>query len=271
MSTFFKIDNLEINSDKLFLILGPCVIEDEEMLVDMAGNLKSITEEIDIPFIFKTSFDKANRSSIKSFRGPGIEKGLKILKRIKEKFNIPILSDIHESWQAEPVSEVLSAIQIPAFLCRQTDLLIAAGKTGLPVNVKKGQFMAPEDMIWVVEKIKSTGNEKILLTERGTFFGYRNLVVDFKTIPVMRKTGCPVVIDATHSVQKPGASSGVSGGDSEYIPVMAYCGIVSGANGVFFEVHPNPKLARSDAENSLELKKLKGLLIGLKKLYNMNL
>ena len=268
---FFKIDDIEIGKQGLFFILGPCVIENETFTLDLARQLKRITGEIDVPFIFKASFDKANRSSVGSFRGPGLKAGLRILQRVKEELGVPVLSDIHEAWQAEPAAGVLSALQIPAFLCRQTDLLVAAGQTGLPVNVKKGQFIAPEDMFLVADKIKSTGNANILLTERGTFFGYRNLVVDFRNIPIMKKTGLPVVIDVTHSVQRPSASGGVSGGDPEFIPVIASCGVVSGADGVFMEVHPDPGSALSDGSNSLHIKKLKPLLIQLKKLYNRSL
>ena len=266
---FFKIDNIEIGKEGLFFILGPCVIEDEAFTLNLAQQLKAFTDELNVPFIFKASFDKANRSSIGSFRGPGLKEGLRILRRVKDEFAIPVLSDIHEPWQAEPAAEVLSALQIPAFLCRQTDLLVAAGKTGLPVNVKKGQFMAPEDMSLAAEKIKSTGNSRILLTERGTFFGYRNWVVDFRNIPIMKRTGYPVVIDVTHSIQKPTASDGMSGGDPEFIPAIACSGVVSGVDGVFMEVHPDPADALSDGNNSLHIKKLKPLLIKLKKLYNI--
>jgi 2-dehydro-3-deoxyphosphooctonate aldolase (KDO 8-P synthase) len=270
--TDFKIGNIEIGAHKegLFFILGPCVIEDESLTLELAHQLKEITHDLQIPFIFKASFDKANRSSISSYRGPGLQEGLRILQRVKEELEVPVLSDIHESRQAEPAAEVLSALQVPAFLCRQTDLLVAAGKTGLPINVKKGQFMAPEDMSLVVEKIKSTGNSKILLTERGTFFGYRNLVVDFRNIPIMkRETGLPVVMDVTHSVQRPTAADGITGGNPEFIPMLASCGVVAGAAGIFMEVHPEPEKALSDGKNSLHIKKLKPLLIRLKKLYNI--
>lgn len=270
MSVYFNIDHIELNSDRLFFILGPCVIEDEKTTLQIAESIKRITDEVDVPFIFKASFDKANRSSLKSFRGPGLKKGLAILRKVKEELAVPVLSDIHEPWQAEPAAEVLSAIQIPAFLCRQTDLLLTAGKTGLPVNVKKGQFMAPEDMTFAVAKIKSTGNSRIMITERGTFFGYRNLVVDFRNIPIMRETGLPVILDVTHSLQRPTASSGVSGGDPQFIPVIASAGVVSGAAGIFMEVHPDPEQALSDGNNSLQIKKLQALLIKLKKLYNIN-
>ncbi len=271
MIDFFNIDDVKIREDRLFFILGPCVIENEKITLEIAEKVREIAHEIDITVIFKASFDKANRSSLKSFRGPGIDKGLKILKRVKNEFKLPVLSDIHEPWQAEVVSEVLSVIQIPAFLCRQTDLLLAAGKTDLVINVKKGQFMSPEDMFLVKDKIESTGNKKIMLTERGTFFGYRNLVVDFRNIPIMKKTGLPVIIDATHSVQRPTGSGSVSGGDPQFIPLIASAGVVSGANGVFIEIHPNPSEALSDGSNSMNIKNLKTLLIKLKRLYNINL
>lgn len=270
MSVYFNIDNITLDSNNLFFILGPCVIESETSILEIAAELKKITREVDVPFIFKASFDKANRSSVKSYRGPGLKEGLRILKKVKEELAVPVISDIHEPRQAEPAAEVLSAIQIPAFLCRQTDLLIAAGNTGLPVNVKKGQFMAPEDMALVVEKIKSTGNSHVMLTERGTFFGYRNLVVDFRNIPVMKETGMPVILDVTHSVQKPTAANGVSGGDPQFIPALASAGVVSGAAGIFMEVHPDPEHALSDGSNSLQIKNLKPLLIRLKKLYNIS-
>lgn len=269
MSNYFKIDNLEIGSNGLFFILGPCVIESESFTLEIAQQIKQITEEVGVPFIFKASFDKANRSSMKSFRGPGLKEGLRILKRVKKELGIPILSDIHEVWQAEPAAEVLSVIQVPAFLSRQTDLLVAAGNTGLPVNIKKGQYMAPEDMALVAEKVKSTGNNRIMLTERGTFFGYRNLVVDFRSIPIMKKSGAPVILDVTHSVQRPTSTDGTTGGDPEYVPILAASGVVSGADGIFMETHPNPLLALSDGSNSLNIKNLKTLLIRLKKLYNI--
>jgi len=270
MSVYFNIDNITLDSDNLFFILGPCVIESEAITLEIAAELKKITAEVDVPFIFKASFDKANRSSVNSFRGPGLKEGLRILKRVKEELAVPVISDIHEPHQAEPAAEVLSALQIPAFLCRQTDLLTAAGKTGLPVNVKKGQFIAPEDMGLVIEKIKSTGNNNVMLTERGTFFGYRNLVVDFRNIPIMKETGMPVILDVTHSVQRPTAADGVSGGDPQFIPVLAAAGVVSGAAGIFMEVHPDPEHALSDGSNSLQIKNLRPLLIRLKKLYNIS-
>lgn len=270
MNNYFKIGNLEINEDKPFFILGPCVIEEEDATLKIAESILEVCRQSEVNFIFKASFDKANRSSIQSYRGPGLDQGLRILARIKEELSIPVLSDIHEPWQAEPAAEVLSVLQIPAFLCRQTDLLLAAAATGLPVNIKKGQFMSAEDMFLAVEKVKSAGNNQVILTERGNFFGYRNLVVDFRNIPIMKRAGIPVVFDATHSVQRPSADKGVSGGNPEFIPAMASAGVVAGANGIFLEVHPDPGQALSDGANSLDLKMLKPLLIKLKKLYNIN-
>jgi len=269
MKTFFKVDDLEITDERFFLIAGPCVIEDEGLTREIAAEAKKITSELGIPFIFKASFDKANRSSIRSARGPGLEKGLPILARIKEDFNIPVLSDIHEPWQAEAAAKVLSVIQIPAFLSRQTDLLLAAARTGLPLNIKKSQMMGPADISLAVKKVAEAGNRRVMLTERGTFFGYNNLVVDFRSIPLMKVSDCPVVMDATHSVQRPSGAGNVSGGDPQFIPLMASAGIVAGANGIFLEIHPRPEKALSDGKNSLPLKDLRPLLIRLQKLYNV--
>lgn len=263
-----KIGNFHTENG-LFVILGPCVIEGEKFTMDIALEIKKICEDVNIPFIFKASFDKANRSSIGSYRGPGIGEGLRILTRVRDEINIPVLSDIHEPWQAEEVKDILSVVQVPAFLSRQTNLLLSAGRTGLIVNVKKSQMMSAKDMINVVDKIRSTGNDRIMLTERGTFFGYGNLVVDFKNIAIMKKTGCPVIIDATHAVQKPSSEGNISGGEPEFIPLIASAGVVSGADGVFLEVHPEPEKALSDGTNSLNIKNLKPLLINLKKLYNL--
>jgi 2-dehydro-3-deoxyphosphooctonate aldolase (KDO 8-P synthase) len=269
MKTFFKVDELEISAKSFFLIAGPCVIEDEGLTREIAAEVKKITAGLGIPFIFKASFDKANRSSIGSARGPGIEKGLPILARIKADLNVSVLSDIHEPWQAEKAAEVLSVIQIPAFLSRQTDLLQAAARTGLPLNIKKSQMMSPADIVLAVGKAAEAGNGRVMLTERGSFFGYNNLVVDFRSIPLMKESGCPVVMDATHSVQRPSSANGVSGGDPRFIPLMAAAGITAGANGVFLEVHPRPEKALSDGMNSLPLKELQPLLIRLQKLYNL--
>jgi 2-dehydro-3-deoxyphosphooctonate aldolase (KDO 8-P synthase) len=269
MKTFFKVDDLEITDEKFFLIAGPCVIEEESLTREIAAEAKKVAGELGIPFIFKASFDKANRSSISSPRGPGLEQGLPILAGIKKDLGIPVLSDIHEPWQAEKAARVLSVIQIPAFLSRQTDLLLAAARTGLPLNIKKSQMMSPADIRLAVDKIAEAGNRRVMLTERGTFFGYNNLVVDFRSIPLMKESGCPVVMDATHSVQRPSAAAGVSGGDPRFIPLMAANGIVSGANGVFLEIHPRPEKALSDGMNSLPLHELRPLLIRLQKLYNV--
>jgi 2-dehydro-3-deoxyphosphooctonate aldolase (KDO 8-P synthase) len=253
-----------------FCVLGPCVIENEELTFNIAEELQKITSDLEIPFVFKASFDKANRTSLQSYRGPGIEKGLDILKQIKTRLGIPVLTDIHEPWQAELAAKSVSILQVPAFLCRQTDLLIAAGRTQLPVNIKKGQFMTAENMQYAIDKISSTNNSRILLTERGSSFGYNNLVVDFRNIGIMKQLGFPVIIDATHSVQKPPDKDSVSGGTPQFIPLIASCGIVSGANGIFLEVHPDPISALSDGTNMLELKMVSPLLIKLKSLYNID-
>lgn len=247
-------------SGTFFLIAGPCVIESRDRTLGLARRLKSISAELKIPFIFKASFDKANRSSIRSFRGPGLDKGLEILAEVKAELDVPVLSDVHETAQVERAAEVLDVIQIPAFLCRQTDLLLAAARTQKPVNVKKGQFLSPYDMKNAVEKIESQGNRKIILTERGTMLGYNNLVVDVRSIPIMKRWGYPVVIDASHSVQKPGGRGTSSGGDREFIPTIARAATSAGADGVFLEVHDGPKAALSDKENALDIKDLKELL-----------
>ncbi len=244
----------------LVLIAGPCVIEREELVLSVARALQEISQALSIPLIFKASYDKANRTSISSPRGPGLTEGLRILGRVKEEVGVPILSDCHSVSEVPRAAEVLDVIQIPAFLCRQTDLLVEAGRTGRPVNVKKGQFLAPWDMAHVVEKITSTGNEQILLTERGTSFGYNNLVNDMKALPLMRGLGYPVIYDATHSVQLPGGAGKVSGGNREYVPYLARAAVGAGVDGVFLEVHPNPEQALSDGANSLELETLSPLL-----------
>ncbi len=246
------------------LIAGPCVIESKELVFEIAKSLKQITSRVGIPLIFKASYDKANRSSIKSFRGFGLAAGLNILYDVKDKFNIPILSDVHSIDEMKPAARVLDVIQIPAFLSRQTDLLIAAGRTGKVVNVKKGQFLAPWDIKTVIQKIESTGNKNILLTERGVSFGYNNLVTDFRSLAIMRQTGYPVVFDASHSVQQPGGLGHASGGQSEFIPLLARCAVAAGCDAIFMEVHPNPKKALSDGPNMLPLNKLEKLLIDLK-------
>ena len=249
--------------EKLVLIAGPCVIESREHSLSLARRIQRICRRREIPFIFKASFDKANRSSIDSYRGPGLEKGLEILREIKDKLGVAVLSDVHETAQVEKAAEVLDVIQIPALLCRQTDLLMAAARTRKPVNIKKGQFMSPLEMKNAVDKIRSQGNDDVILTERGTIFGYNNLVVDIRSIPIMKSTGCPVVIDASHSVQRPGGLGSASGGEQEFIPHIARAGISVGADGVFLEVHDRPDEALSDKFNSLLINKLDGLLATL--------
>lgn len=244
----------------LVLIAGPCVIEEEKLVLSVAQGLREISRDLDIPLIFKASYDKANRTSISSPRGPGLEEGLRILGRVKEEVGLPILSDCHSVSEIPRAAEILDVIQIPAFLCRQTDLVVEAARTGRPINVKKGQFLAPWDMAHVVEKITSTGNEQILLTERGTSFGYNNLVSDMKALPLMRGLGYPVIYDATHSVQLPGGAGKASGGNSEFIPHLARAAVGTGVDGVFLEVHPNPEQALSDGANSLKLDALSPLL-----------
>jgi 2-dehydro-3-deoxyphosphooctonate aldolase (KDO 8-P synthase) len=251
---------------RLFLIAGPCVIESREHSFSLATKIQKICRTLGIPFVFKASFDKANRSSLKSYRGPGIEKGLEILAEIKAKLGLPVLSDVHETWQIEKAAEVLDVIQIPAFLCRQTDLIVEAARTQKPVNIKKGQFLSPPEMKNVIEKIESEGNHKIILTERGSLFGYNNLVFDVRSIPIMKGWGYPVVIDASHSVQKPGGQGLTSGGEREFIPYIAKAGVSVGADGVFLEVHDDPKKALSDRYNSLKINELKNLLKTLVKI-----
>ena len=248
-----KLGNFEIGGDKLTILAGPCAIENQDVLYCTAEKLKEITSKLGINYVFKSSFDKANRSSITSFRGPGMEKGLEMLSKVKEKFEVPIVTDIHIPDQAIPTAEVADIIQIPAFLCRQTDLLVAAAKTGKIVNIKKGQFLAPEQMGTLVKKVEDAGNDRILLTDRGTSFGYNNLVVDFRGIPIMQTFGYPIVFDATHSVQLPGANGVCSGGDRRFVPVLAKAAMAAGANSLFFEVHPDPDNALCDGPNMIAL------------------
>ena len=244
----------------LAFIGGPCVIESETHALRMAQALASLCREQGVPFVFKASFDKANRSSVASFRGPGLRDGLRILKAVKDAAGVPVLSDIHEPAQADPAGEVLDIIQIPAFLCRQTDLLLAAGRTGRTVNIKKGQFLSPRDMRHAADKVASTGNQKILLTERGAAFGYNNLVVDFRSLPVMRGLGYPVVMDATHAVQLPGGEGDRSGGEAAFIPYLARAAAAVGIDALFCEVHDDPARARSDGPNALRLDRTADLL-----------
>ena len=244
----------------LVLIAGPCVIEDEELVLRVARRLREITSSLGMPFIFKSSYDKANRTSLRSFRGPGLKEGLAILKKVKEELGVAVLSDIHQVSEAEEAAKVLDVIQIPAFLSRQTDLVLAAAKTGLPVNVKKGQFLSPWEMAFVVEKITSCGNHRVMLTERGTTFGYQNLVNDMRAVAVMRSLGYPVVYDATHSVQLPGAAQGASGGQREFIPTLVRAAVAAGADGLFMEVHPDPPKALSDKDTVWPLEEVPWVL-----------
>lgn len=244
----------------LFLIAGPCVIESEALVLEIAKYLKEVTEAVGIALIFKASFDKANRSSSASFRGPGIEKGLAILDRVRSEVGVPILTDVHTPQQAEQAGKVVDALQTPAFLCRQTDLIQAAAATGKPVNIKKAQFMAPEDMLQVVAKAQEAGGEQIMVCERGSSFGYRNLVVDMRSLALMRETGCPVVFDATHAVQLPGGLGTSSGGQREFVPLLARAAVAAGISGLFMETHPDPKNAKSDGPNAWPLQKMKSLL-----------
>ncbi len=246
MIKVIKIGDVKIGGNNLFvLIAGPCVIEEKNLTFYICEKLKEICSKLNIPFIFKASYDKANRSSIKSYRGPGIEKGIEILKEVKEKYKVPITTDVHCLTHVEKVKNIVDLIQIPAFLCRQTDLLLECGKTGKPVNVKKGQFLSPYEIKNVIEKIKSTGNDNIMITERGTFFGYNNLVSDFRSIPIMRSFGYPVIFDATHSVQQPGGLGNASGGNRDFVPYLAKAAVAVGCDGIFMEVHPEPEKALS--------------------------
>ncbi len=243
-----------------FLIAGPCVIENERLVFTVAEHLKKVTDKLGIKLIFKSSYKKANRTKLDSFTGIDRAEALRILARVRKEFDVPVITDIHESWEAGEVAEFVDYLQIPAFLCRQTDLLLAAGRTGKPVNIKKGQFMSPEAMRFAVEKVYSTGNKNVLLTERGTTFGYHDLVVDFRSVPIMKSLGVPVVVDSTHSVQKPNQTAGVTGGDPSMIETIALAAIATGADGLFMEVHPNPAQALSDAASQLQMNKVEEIL-----------
>lgn len=261
MTKEVKVGNFTIGGNKRFaLIAGPCAIESEEMSLAVAKKIKEICDKLGINYIFKSSFDKANRSSIHSFRGVGMEEGLRILKKVKDEVGVPVITDVHEPWQCEKVAEVVDMLQIPAFLCRQTDLIIAAGKTGLPVNVKKGQFLAPWDMKNVVTKMQEIGNEGVLLCERGNVFGYNNFIVDMRGLLEMRKFGVPVVFDATHSVQIPGGLSSCSGGERKYVFPLMKAALSIGVDAIFAEVHPNPDSAPCDGPNMLFLDDLEQVL-----------
>lgn len=250
----------------LFLIAGPCVIESEQLALDTAGYLKELTDQLGIPFIYKSSFDKANRSSHESFRGPGLEKGLEILMKVKQQIGVPILTDVHEDTPLHEVASVVDVLQTPAFLCRQTNFIQNVMQQGLPVNIKKGQFLAPNDMQQVVNKARASGNSQIMVCERGVSFGYNNLVSDMRSLVIMRNTQCPVVYDATHSVQLPGGQGSSSGGQREFIPALARAAVATGIAGLFMETHPNPKEALSDGPNAWPLHLMKALLETLKTL-----
>jgi len=265
MSISFQVEGVRIGSGNLFLIAGPCVIESEEHALFMAEVIKGVTRSLNVPFIFKASYDKANRTSIRSFRGPGLAEGLRILKKVKDEVHVPVLTDVHQTADVASVAEVADVLQIPAFLCRQTDLVIAAAMTERVVNIKKGQFVSPWDMKHAVEKCRTAGNDRVFLTERGSSFGYNNLVVDMRSLAIMRKFA-PVVFDATHSVQLPSAAHGdedlpaASGGQPEFIPVLARAAAAAGVDGIFLEVHDNPKQAKSDGANALESTNLRSVL-----------
>ncbi len=257
------------DNQPLLLIGGPCALESREIAVTVAKKMKEITAGLGISYVFKASFDKANRTSITSYRGPGIKKGLQILSEIREELQVPVISDIHDYTQAEAAGEVLDIIQIPAFLCRQTDLLVAAAKTGKPINVKKGQFVSPWDMVNVVNKLKEAGASSVMLVERGASFGYNNLVVDMRSLPVMRSFGHPVIFDATHSVQLPGGAGGASSGQREFIEPLAKAAVAAGVDGVFMEIHPEPDAALCDGPNSIPLDAVESLLKKLLAIYNV--
>lgn len=254
----YKINGLF--GEKLLLIAGPCVIESEEHVMMMAGKLKEIAGRVGVKLVFKASFDKANRTSVTSYRGPGLEQGLEILSRMKQKYDLPVLSDVHEVNQVEPAAQVLDIIQIPAFLSRQTDLIVAAGRTGKVVNIKKAQFSAPEDMKNAVEKVFSTGNKQVCLTERGVSFGYNRLVVDMRALPIMRSFGVPVIFDGTHSVQEPGGLGKSTGGDRRFVPYLCRAAVATGIDGLFLEVHDDPDCAKSDGPNMVKLAELESML-----------
>ncbi|MDH3546877.1 MAG: 3-deoxy-8-phosphooctulonate synthase [Gammaproteobacteria bacterium] len=256
-----KLCGFDVGNDRrIFLISGTCVVESEAMAIDTAGTLKEICATLDVPFIYKSSFDKANRSSAGSFRGPGIEEGLRVLEAVKSQLGVPVLTDVHENTPIEQVADVVDVLQTPAFLCRQTDFILRTAAAGKPVNIKKGQFLSPWEMNNVVDKARSTGNEAIMVCERGYSFGYNNLVSDMRSLAIMRGTGCPVVFDATHSVQLPGGKGVVSGGQREFIPVLARAATAAGVAGLFMETHPEPAKALSDGPNAWPLDKMRALL-----------
>lgn len=262
MKPAFQIQDFQVGGPQLFLIAGPCVIESEEHALKMADAISSVARKLSVPYIFKASYDKANRTSLKSFRGPGLEEGLRILERVKQQIKVPVLTDVHEAADVEAVAAAVDVVQIPAFLCRQTDLLVAAAKHARAINIKKGQFVSPWDMKHAVEKVRESGNNNVFLTERGSSFGYNNLVVDMRSLAIMRQFA-PAVFDATHSVQLPSAGANgqaISGGQPEFIPLLSRAAVAAGVDGVFMEVHDNPAQAKSDGANALDLKNLEDVL-----------
>jgi 2-dehydro-3-deoxyphosphooctonate aldolase (KDO 8-P synthase) len=262
-----KLINFEVGPNQpFFLLAGPCVIESEQLIIDTAGTLKELTQRLKIPFIFKASFDKANRSSVKSFRGPGLAEGLRILSEVKRQLGLPVITDVHEDTPLNEVASVVDVLQTPAFLCRQTNFIVACASQGKPVNIKKGQFLSPWEMQNVVDKARTTGNEQIMVCERGFSFGYNNLVSDMRSLAVMRATGAPVVFDATHSVQLPGGKGDVSGGQREFVPVLARAAVAAGVSGLFMETHPDPAKALSDGPNAWPLHRMAALLESLKEI-----
>ena len=268
-SKSFQVENVTFGDGRLAFILGPCVVESEKHALFMAQEINDVCKSVGVEFVYKSSFDKANRSSIESFRGGGMEFGLEVLAKVKEEIGVPVITDVHETWQVEKVAEVADMIQIPAFLCRQTDLLVESARTGKAVNVKKGQFLSPWDAKNIVDKLKEAGGKKILLTERGASFGYNNLVVDLRSFPVMRSFGVPVVFDVTHSLQLPGGLGKATGGQAEYIENFARAGVACGVDAVFLEVHDDPKNAPSDGPNQLPLNRLEKLLTKLKQIHEL--
>ncbi len=264
-----KLNNFEIGSDKLTILAGPCAIESKDILFKTAEYLKNLTAQSDINFVFKSSYDKANRSSLNSYRGLGIEKGIELLKEVKKEFNVPIVTDIHNPNEADMAAEVADIIQIPAFLCRQTDLLVAAAKTNKIINIKKGQFLAPAQMKSIANKVKESGNDKITITDRGVTFGYNNLVSDMRAIPIIQEMGYPVIFDATHSVQLPGGCGESSGGERKFVSILAKAAAAAGADGLFFEVHPNPDTALCDGANMINFEQAKEIFSVCNKIFHL--
>ncbi len=269
MVNSIRLRDFEIGNKKLTVLAGPCAIESKDILFKTAEYLKELTLKLDINFVFKSSYDKANRSSINSYRGLGIEEGLKLLKEVKEEFNIPIVTDIHESAQAQMAAEVADIIQIPAFLCRQTDLLVSAAKTNKIINIKKGQFLSPSQMKSIAQKVIDSGNNKVTITDRGVTFGYNNLVSDMRTIPIIHEMGYPIIFDATHSVQLPGGCGESSSGERKFVPVLAKSAVAAGADGLFFEVHPNPDCALCDGANMINFEQAKEIFKITRDIYNL--